>query len=574
MKDIGEKAARQSGGLVELSRCSERDAEQSTRPLVGWKAEASTSDTPETPTSRIGTWGDRPPFLPALVRLGKIPREGQLLAYFCAGYDSPTATENVLFGQSFGGGLECWSQHTRSSGSGYDLSRCAALISHGDEGRSKRRTPILVCSYRSVLGLGTIAATTTTTKSGQRRKVIKGYLKMTTNYVGHTYTNRLLCGVLPKADYGPDDANYRALMSVFAEQAASMATTGVQDSHGNAYRMMVIKHSGDWPWLHRSGCFTRSFNNSQKKVVVKTPPAGICHLCRAGQLDVPFEDFQTRRPKWLRTVFTQSPFGTQPELAAIPHCPGKLEGMWTFDIFHCWNLGMGKNYLGSILAMMSQRERARNIDQRFEQLSSRYDMFCHERRMTPYISKITKELIQWESTSDYPSGSWFKGALTTVLFEFVQYRAETEEFSDDPVLTCALEGGAAMRESLRLMYANDVWLESSVAQHVAELGLKFLRRYAKAASMAHEEGRALFAIMPKGHAVQHIMLELLGSSQTAEYSMNPIVWGVQAEEDFIGRPSRLSRRTATPTVVQRVLERFLQAAYRHWIRAGYLVESV
>ena len=155
----------------------------------------------------------------------------------------------------------------------------------------------------------------------------------------------------------------------------------------------------------------------------------------------------------------------------------------------------------------------------------------------------------------------------------MQHRAETEDFSDDPILMCALEGGAAMREALRLMYANDVFLDRALAERVAKLGLKFLRRYAQAAAKAHEQGLALFVIMPKGHAIQHIMIDLLLSSQAAAFSINPIVWRVQAEEDFIGRPSRLSRRTPTPTGVQRVIERYLQSAYRHWVKAGYIVEA-
>ena len=572
VKDIGEQAARQSGGLVELSRCSERDAEQSTRRLLVGKLKLALPIPLRALPVRLERGEPERLYCLHLSDWARFILKANCWHILCGLRKPNEQRERAIW-------TEFWSRYRKLEPnhpiytSGYDLSRCAALITHGDEGRSKRRAPILVCSYRSVLGLGTIAATTTTSRSGRRQKVLKGYLKMTTNYVGHTYTNRLLCGVLPRADYGPDDANYHVLMSVFAEQAAFMAETGVPDTKGNTYRMLVVKHSGDWPWLHKSGCFMRSFNNSQKKAVLKKPPAGICHLCQAGQSHVPFEDFLTSQPKWLATVFTESPFSTLPELAVIPHCPNKLEGMWTFDIFHCWNLGLGKNYLGSILAMMAQREAAGNIDQRFELLSSRYSMFCHEQRMTPYIKKITKELLQWDSTSDYPSGTWFKGALTTVLFEFVQHRAETEDFSDDPILMCALEGGAAMREALRLMYANDVFLGRALAERVAKLGLKFLRRYAQAAAKAHEQGLALFVIMPKGHAIQHIMIDLLLSSQAAAFSINPMVWGVQAEEDFIGRPSRLSRRTPTPTGVQRVIERYLQSAYRHWVKVGYIVEA-
>ena len=68
------------------------------------------------------------------------------------------------------------------------------------------------------------------------------------------------------------------------------------------------------------------------------------------------------------------------------------------------------------------------------------------------------------------------------------------------------------------------------------------------------------------------MIELQMQSRSCRFSVNPLVWSVQSDEDFIGRPSRLSRRVSPVTVVQRVTQRYLQGAYAEWVRARLIVE--
>ena len=73
--------------------------------------------------------------------------------------------------------------------------------------------------------------------------------------------------------------------------------------------------------------------------------------------------------------------------------------------------------------------------------------------------------------------------------------------------------------------------------------------------------------MPKSHVVYHMFADLALAQTT---SMNCLAMAVQLDEDFIGKKSRLARRVAPGTVVQRVVERTLSIAYAHWHDAGYL----
>ena len=564
VKDVGAKAARKSGGLVELAGCRERDPEKTTHQLLVKKLKLSLPiplrmlNLPEDPT----TGAPREYHCLHLRDWAKYILDSNAW-HFLLGLRSPDATrERSIWAEFWERYRSVEAEHPIYS-SGFDLSRTAALVAHGDEGRGRRRQAFFVASYHSVLGRGTVAS---------QRVQKKEFLKMCLNMRGHTYVSRLMCGVLPRDVYADNEEVFQALLEVLASEAKFMYEHGVKDRNGDTFRMTVLKNVGDWPYLHKSGSFNRSFNNVQKRATMVRSPAGICHLCQAGQNHCPWEQFTRDLPTWLNTMFVQSPFASKPPFAQVPHSRGKLEGCWMFDMFHCWNLGVGKAYLGSVLALLSEREEASNIDKRFEALSSRYVMWCFENRRTPIIKKITKDMIQWPTLKDYPNGSWFKASLTTVLLDWVLDRGCNEDFSDDELLMCAMRAGDQMRQALQILYQSNVWLDARTAQRASSLGLGFLREYARAAALSHAADRSFFQLHPKHHALHHLFMDLKLSSRSFAWSINPLTWAVPCDEDFISRPSRLSRRVSSTTVILRVLQRYLQSAYTEWIAAGLIVQ--
>ena len=54
--------------------------------------------------------------------------------------------------------------------------------------------------------------------------------------------------------------------------------------------LVVLGVKGDWAFLVKSGMLTRNYLQLPKRVPAKTHCPGICHLCRAGQPDSPYED--------------------------------------------------------------------------------------------------------------------------------------------------------------------------------------------------------------------------------------------------------------------------------------------
>lgn len=276
------------------------------------------------------------------------------------------------------------------------LSRALPLVIHGDEGRGRRHCAHFVCSFHSLLGMGI----------GKQKKSSKIWAKMECNFSGHSYATRFMIASLRKKDYTDQQSErWEALMEELALDAGSMWQTGVSDPNGKKYWGIVLGLIGDWPFLHKSGNFTRSFNNIQKRVTIRNPPAGICHLCRSGQVDCSFEQIGTRRPDWLRTVFAQDPFSQpSPFVENLLHVPGEEPRIWCFDWFHTMHLGVFRNFLGSALALLSEQEWFGSVDDRFSSLNSKYKNWCKNNPRKAFYGKLSKEAIGWDTTKTFPSG--------------------------------------------------------------------------------------------------------------------------------------------------------------------------
>ena len=239
--------------------------------------------------------------------------------------------------------------------------------------------------------------------------------------------------------------------------------------------------TGDWPWLTKCGNLQRSYSNVSKHADSgggnRRACGGICHLCRAGQPGVPFEEISTRNPGWKQTVLEQTPFADEIPFEFVPHPPNELPLFFHFDLFHVWHLGVGRNFLGSALALLSGLENGGNVDLRFQQLSDKYLTWCSENGRTAHIQKLTKEHLGWQATTSYPTAGWHKGDLTTSLMLFVQSRFAAERW--DGMLRDVGEAAVAINRYITLMFESGAWLEPEQAMEATNHGLRFLRRYNK-----------------------------------------------------------------------------------------------
>ena len=213
------------------------------------------------------------------------------------------------------------------------------------------------------------------------------------------------------------------------------------------------------------------------------------------------------------------------------------------------------------------------IDERFEQLSEIYLGWAWSNRRPPFLNAITRMNIGWPDTSHFPNGMWSKGRVTTSLCEFFEDFALSQNYAQGTLLRVCQETNAHIQSALRRLYSADVWIPCAEAAEIAESGLAFLAGYARLATMSLREHRQpLFPHMPKGHGIHHVFHDLKKQSQirAAKFCINPLCHSVQISEDYVGRVSRLSRRTGVGQAIKRVVQRNLQACYKHWRDEGYL----
>ena len=196
--------------------------------------------------------------------------------------------------------------------------------------------------------------------------------------------------------------------------------------------------------------------------------------------------------------------------------------------------------------------------------------FCAAQHISPILTKVTKEVINWETTTNFPMGNWYKGAITTNLCDFIRFKTAAGG-SGDEWLDLVGEASVAIHTCFAGLYKSGVFLEPSTARELGEQGLRFLRRYSSLAKKAVIAARPLFSILPKHHCLHHVFLQdLVLASQTQTCVLNPICFTVQQSEDFIGRGSRIARRVHPRTSAQRVMQRHLQLAYEKYVDAGVL----
>lgn len=451
-----------------------------------------------------------------------------------------------------------------------DLCKTAGLLLHGDEGRSLKKSAILVVSCHSVLGYG--LSTSSKAKKAETNKL---------NFEQPTWTTRYLLSVLPKSYYSEEsggDECFQQLLAAVAGDLRDLYDHGTVGPWGRHF-YCIINIVGDWPWMVKSGLLGRSFQNVAKhgrpSAKAKAAPKGICHQCLAdyGRDGVVWEDFESEVPDWVSTMNQVSPFLDTPAVLVLPHDHADHASLFSWDIFHGWHLGSGKIFLASaFVCILISDIFEGSVETRLDALNTHYWTWCKNNHKRP-IKKFTRAGLNWLTSSAYPSGAWSKGDATTQLMKFFLTfcRDYLGQVRANALLSLAFQAGEAMDECLRLLFSFELWVPANAARGIASKGLAFLRLNGRAARLAYDSQLRLFLFMPNLHRLHHIWVEVRRQSQITEFVMSPLYASCQADEDYIGRPSRLSRRVSARATILRTLQRSLQAAYAKYVETGHII---
>ena len=449
------------------------------------------------------------------------------------------------------------------------LGNTCALPLHGDEGRSQKKSPILCVSTHSVLGYGLSTS-----------KVDKtDYLAMNLNYEEPTWTTRFLLSVAPKHLYEDDDGEdidaFQDLLRGVSMDLKVLWEEGISDANRNERFFFVVLYiMGDWPWHIKAGCMSRSFHNAAKRQSSRAEPRGICHLCMADTRGYPWEDWQCDDPKWVETINTVSPFYRVPAvLEELPHDDSAQPDFFPYDLFHGWHIGAGKSFLSSaIVALASSNLYDGSKEARLEAVSLAYGAWCRTNRYNPTLKRFTLQNVGWVGNT-YPAGTWSKGATTTAITKrFVaECAGRINEVLEDPILSVVYSAARCIDKFLTGVYSFELWIPASDALPLAANGFGFLKHFGRAVRICHDQSRLLFLQMPNYHRLHHIFHRMREQGRKGPFVLNPLLVSTQSDEDFIGRPSRISRRVNARTIVQRTLQRALLAAYAKYVENGIII---
>ena len=135
------------------------------------------------------------------------------------------------------------------------------------------------------------------------------------NYIGSTWSNQfLICSLLRSANR---NNAMDTILGAFARDMEMLEVDGISNSAGNEHiYIQLLGLKGDLPALKTAGNMLRSYNKGPKQASGKTPCAGICWLCLAGQehpVHVPFEDFRGCAA-WKETCHVQLPWDQRPAI--------------------------------------------------------------------------------------------------------------------------------------------------------------------------------------------------------------------------------------------------------------------
>lgn len=125
------------------------------------------------------------------------------------------------------------------------------------------------------------------------------------------------------------------------------------------------------------------------------------------------------------------------------------------------------------------------------------------------------------------------------------------------MLLSKVNATVALNKAISYLYSAGFWIQDWKAKRVANCFFNFLGSYQRLAYLTFVEGKARYQLIPKLHYMHHFAVDLERQASHAAWAQNPLATSVQCQEDYIGRPSRASRRVNIRRLHRNVISRIL-----------------
>ena len=127
----------------------------------------------------------------------------------------------------------------------------------------------------------------------------------------------------------------------------------------------------------------------------------------------------------------------------------------------------------------------------------------------------------------------------------------------DLSLASQAAGMKAINIAVTFLYTSGLWLRAADAKKLSKWLLCFLAHYSLLANFTIEESLRRFPMYPKLHMLCHTAIELGERADVSPWVLSPLAFACQQQEDFIGKPSQVSRHTNIRQAHRSVLWRSL-----------------
>lgn len=121
------------------------------------------------------------------------------------------------------------------------------------------------------------------------------------------------------------------------------------------------------------------------------------------------------------------------------------------------------------------------------------------------------------------------------------------------------------------LFLETLWIPRDRARSIAEDAFLYMDICMDLAAQAVQERKLLLLMNSKAHALCHIFKNMVGQCDISAFALNPLMYGVQMDEDAVGRSCRITRHVSPQAAVERTLQRYLIGAYTQWENAGMLI---
>ena len=500
-----------------------------------------------------------------------------------------------------------------------DWRRILPICLHGDKGRTLKKSPILLLSWESVFGLppnmrgapgdrkrkvskdsklhwdcekrithckrpvpDTLASYDVdfefctknqklnthgqaAIRSTAHDSVVAGMMH---NQKGSTYLSRFFFCALPSKLYKQNSGALPRILKEMALNIRDQWDTGIQVSN-TVYRLGFIGVKGDLEFHQEAGQFDRCYAN-----VGTAKDLAMCPECLAGMPGFNFTDV-SNHPAWLDTVGTVSPWGidAEPPLHCLPFMDQPDPTMYRRDPFHLLKFGFARDLAAGLIVQLCSLEYfdigieagdSRSVEERLGRAFGHFDLWCLASSKQKHLKSFTRENLKFAKNSSLPFLS-AKGADVTLVLTWLSF--VLTGFFEDPLHQDHVQLLSAMQQTTQgfldyigVMHSHGLWLPRCCAKVLSRAGFRLLKGYCYLADYSVKNKLiGGYNLRPKLHYFHHSLMDLQKRLQdpTVKWFLNPNCWNCEANEDYIGRQARISRRVDARTCSLRTLQRYL-----------------